>query len=702
MKGKKGGTGTVNPEQIGQKLLAIGLIDQTQLNEALDAQKEQGGGSLINILVSFGYVTPHACLQFLGNLPSEEADLSSYELSRELVAQVPKRFALEHEAIPIDRSGSVLTVGMTHPLDASTIRELEETTGLTVKAVMCSAVDVRQAIERYYPIGDAAPSATPKTYAPEDIEALSSPMRLLHVARLIEKIDSLPALPETVLRVRQAMDNPDSSVAEVADIIMMDPPMAAKVLSVANSAAYGFRQRVSDVTHAISLLGLRETFGLVLSASVQSFYARSANFDYRQFWAESMDCASASRIIAKHTGRQKAFGLFSAALLHDLGHVALTEMAPELYSQVDQNLPPDQLLAREEEVLGITHTEAGHILASRWDLPSEISEPIRFHHRPEWARNAQENVWIVSLAIAVTRFEGHEEELDALFVKHGQILDYLGLDPETVGVIINEFIAQGDSTAEVPEEGTRPEPAAPIPVKRPEPPLPKKIVICPKCEHRMSIPPERANRPGRCTKCGTLVNLPTPPPPVDEPEPMAPVSGSAVADGVAGRAEPGVPIDTAVVAPPAPTESAAMGFEDVVAGKAALSIALWSVGFGVGCSVFLGLAVMLVSQLFTLDPLEITPYLPLRGFDIGLLYGLIVGSIWGLVRATDLPFGVYVVTSAAIGLVLSLVFFVLIAVVAAPSEIGLPLTVFIGGIGGAAFGFAAAWVKEFLSGEGLT
>ncbi len=688
------------PERIGEKLLTTGLIEQKQLDEALNAQREQGGGSLINILVSFGYVTPHACLRYLGDLPSAETDLSSYELSRELVAQVPKQFALDHEAIPIDRSGSVVTVAMVHPLDASTIRELEETTGLTVKTVMCSAVDVRHAIERYYPAEEAAPSAAPEAHAPEDVESLNSPMRLWHVARLIEKIDSLPALPETVRRVREAMDNPDSSVADVADIIMMDPPMAAKVLSVANSAAYGFRQRVNDVTHGVSLLGLREAYGLVLSASVQSFYARSTNFDHRQFWAESMDCASASRIIARHTGRQNAFGLFSAALLHDLGRVALTEAAPQLYSQVDQNLPPGQLLAREEEVLGMTHTEAGHTLALKWDLPSEITEPIRFHHRPELARDAQENVWTVSLAIAVTQCRDHEEELDALFVKHGQILEYLGLDLDTVGVIVNEFAAQGDSSAQVPEEDMEPEPAAPIPVKHPAPPLPKKIVICPKCEHRMSVPPERANRPGKCTQCGTIVNVPTKPPPVEEPEPMAPASVSEVADGVAGHAEPGVPVGKKPVAPPARTKSAAAPFpearfEDEAIGKAALSIALWSVGLGLGCSVFLGLAVMLVSQLFVLDTLEISRYLPLGGFDVGLLYGLIVGSIWGLVRATDLPFVVYVATGAAIGLVLSLVFFGLTAVVAAPSEIGIPMAVFVGGIVGAAFGFIAAWVKEF-------
>jgi HD-like signal output (HDOD) protein len=566
------------------------------------------------------------------------------------------------------------------------------------------------------------------------------------------------------------MDDPDSSVSEVAGIIAMDPPMAAKVLSVANSAAYGFRQRVNDVTHAVSLLGLREAYGLVLSSAVVNFYSRSSDFDYRRFWAESMDCASVSRIIARQTGRETGYGLFSAALLHDLGRVALTEVIPELYSQVDQDLPPDQLLAREEEILGITHTEAGYALASKWDLPSEIAEPIRFHHQPELARSAQENVWIVSVAVAISRLEGHEEELDALFAKHGQTLEYLGLGLYKVGAIVNEFFAQGDSSAEVSDEDTELRPGKAAPAKWREYPRPKKIVICPKCDHRMTVPHERADQPGKCTKCGAIVNLPETRPPVREPEPMAPASVSELdelepeAPGVKEPVAPPVTPDRAPVEPaaatpapdkpepeepapeepepeepapeepapvepapeepalvepvaakptprkptpakppaakpapaePTPTRPAAPVSESPDIAQVGMSIVLWSVGFGVACSLFLGLAMMLVSRVFALDADEVTRYAPLRGFDLGLLYGLIAGSIWGMVRATALPFFIHVVISAAIGLVLSLLFYGLTAAASAPSEIGLLMIILIGGIGGAVFGFVAASVKEY-------
>jgi len=45
----------------------------------------------------------------------------------------------------------------------------------------------------------------------------------------------------------------------------------------------------------------------------------------------------------------------------------------------DERLPFD---AAERLLFGIDHAEAGALLLARWQLPEEITLPVRWHHRP--------------------------------------------------------------------------------------------------------------------------------------------------------------------------------------------------------------------------------------------------------------------------------------------------------------------------------
>jgi len=429
-------------KRIGQLLVEAGLVNEAQLARALAIQEEQGG-KIVSVLISLGDITPKQFLQFLSEQPGIfSIDLGEYEIDSRLLALVPKEFALEHDVIAIDKAGDIMTVGMACPLDADTIAELEQLSGQQVRPLLCPAEDVRRAVFRYYPSAKRKPDADV-----DGVLGLEGPIRLSHVAQLVRRIDALPALPETVSRVREAMLNPRTSIPEVAAIILLDPPIAAKVLSVANSAAYGFPQQVDDLGLAVSLLGLRETYSLVLSCAILDLFSRSKNFDYRVFWLESLCCAAASRIVARGSSRRTLFGVFSGALLHDLGRAALARVAPEAYAGIDAYQPHSELIAAEEEVLGISHPEAGYALARHWELPTEIAESIRFHHKPELAVSAKENVAIVALAAAMVHATGtsYEDNPD-LFTGYEDAMETLGLDLEVIEAMLEEYLDRRDTS----------------------------------------------------------------------------------------------------------------------------------------------------------------------------------------------------------------------------------------------------------------
>ena len=425
------------------------MVTEDQVRQALSLQEKEGG-KIVEKLIKLGYLDTTSFVRFLSKQPGTASiDLPNYESPDDLVALVPKEFAQKHEVFPIDRMGGSLTIAMVCPLDVATIEELEKSTGLRVRALLCKPEDIHKAIRRNYgsPTDEALNVESTSTVSPADVEGLEGPLRLQNVAQLIRQISSLPALPETVQRVREAMINPQSSVKDIADIVAMDPPVAANILAIANSAAYGFSRQIGDLGLAISLLGLRETYSIVTSAAVVDLFQESKCLDYKALWGEAMRCAEGSRLVAKVCGLGNRAGVFSAGLLHDIGRVSLCEVAPALYAKVGSDLAGLDLVAAEQDLIGLSHPEAGYELARHWDFPPEIAEPIRYHHNLEQASEARDIVAVVVVADVMVRTVDTEVDQNEMFFELcGSALAALNIDRERAETMLDIFRVRGEST----------------------------------------------------------------------------------------------------------------------------------------------------------------------------------------------------------------------------------------------------------------
>jgi len=383
-------------DRIETMLVEAGLITQADLATALKRQHDTGG-RLIDILITEGALDSRQFVELLarpGGFPT--IDIEHFEIDPEVIALVPKEFALKNEVVPIDRLGKVLTIATIVPLDSAAIDSLEAHCGLRVKCLLCSTSDVRANLTRHY--SDKKPAADDST------QAVAGALKLTSAVTMLRRIDSLPALPGTVQQVREMLYDEEGSTAEVAEVISRDPAIAAKILRVANSAAYGLPHRVDNIQLAVTLLGLLETYSVVVSSAVINFFDRSRGFDYMTFWLESMVCATMGTALSRSIDIRNRTGIFSAGLLHDIGRVALAQVAPRQYGRVDRKLVGLDLVAAEEEVLGLSHAEAGYQLAQHWDLPIELAESIRFHHSPGYASPLTKSVVaMVNIADVLSR-----------------------------------------------------------------------------------------------------------------------------------------------------------------------------------------------------------------------------------------------------------------------------------------------------------
>lgn len=119
------------------------------------------------------------------------------------------------------------------------------------------------------------------------------------IEQQLSKCDSLPSLPSVVVRIIEASKDPEICLAEVADIISVDPALSAKLLKIANSPVYARVQQVTTLRDALSVLGLNTSLTVALSFSLVSSLKSqtSDDGDFRIFWKRSIISATVARQI---------------------------------------------------------------------------------------------------------------------------------------------------------------------------------------------------------------------------------------------------------------------------------------------------------------------------------------------------------------------------------------------------------------------
>jgi HD-like signal output (HDOD) protein len=195
----------------------------------------------------------------------------------------------------------------------------------------------------------------------------------------------LPAMPQILLKLIVQCQTEEVGMSALAELVSKDPGMAGKILSVANSSAYHRSGRKVGLEQSLMSLGVDMIKTLVISESVfQVFngFSHSSSTDLHGFWKHSLSAAVMAREIAERMNYPHAEEAYLAGLLHDVGRLALLSTSPNEYAQYFQAEDDDELCRIEQEVLKMTHTEAGAWLVEHWNLDSFLADSVLYHHEP--------------------------------------------------------------------------------------------------------------------------------------------------------------------------------------------------------------------------------------------------------------------------------------------------------------------------------
>ena len=208
---------------------------------------------------------------------------------------------------------------------------------------------------------------------------------------VIERSSTLPGFPLVVTRILATLDDPEANTEMLAGHIQHDPAIAARVLSLANTAATRTRRlsAIHDIFTATSLLGLNRVRQLATISGIGGFVDEFAPAEMPvTFWQHSVAVGVCSEELALNTAAPaSASTALIAGLLHDIGELWLYRFNPEAFraawgEAIARDIGIEQA---EREFFGADHACIGAWLAGHWQLPPDIVAAIRGHHAPDAA-----------------------------------------------------------------------------------------------------------------------------------------------------------------------------------------------------------------------------------------------------------------------------------------------------------------------------
>ena len=262
---------------------------------------------------------------------------------------------------------------------------------------------------------------------------------------LLNDTNALISLPEVCLQLRERLADPQHTRKEVARIILHDPALTARVLRIVNSAYYGLPQQISEISHALNILGEEELHNLVIVTSIVKTMAKvSSTVDIRSFWRASIFSAVLASNLARHVAHENESleDYFIAGLLLNIGRLLLYHHEPQLLEEVSRRMNAEKLpdYIAERELLGFDHADVGALMANNWNFSAELVENIRCHHRPVEELTSVEQATMGLTAYFTDQFDfgkPKQVELDKLKHERQALLDTLGLSWKDFCVIVN-------------------------------------------------------------------------------------------------------------------------------------------------------------------------------------------------------------------------------------------------------------------------
>lgn len=246
---------------------------------------------------------------------------------------------------------------------------------------------------------------------------------------LFLRTPNLPSIPRVVQELIVSLRDDLANLEHVISQVRQDQSLSARVLRLANSGYYGSRSRIGAIDEAVTRIGVNALRTLVIASGIAGAFPKVPGVDLKAFFRHAILTAG----IARELGRMAKMNgelAYTAGLMHRIGQLVIHLAGPNAASQIAQDAKDQHAAARaarEQELLGVTHCEAGAELARRWQFPELIEHGIRHYCQPTHP-DAPPLAGVIWLAADIaTRLEAGQSPAQLAAALDAPLLDTLGL-----------------------------------------------------------------------------------------------------------------------------------------------------------------------------------------------------------------------------------------------------------------------------------
>ena len=271
--------------------------------------------------------------------------------------------------------------------------------------------------------------------------------------KILRSVKDLPPMPQTVIKAREIMADPNSDFKSLAILFETDQAIATKVLKLANSPYYGMGGKVSSIQHASVVLGHKTLGELITIGGTSALLGKSLEgygLDAGALWKHSLAVAFGAKMIAEQKEPALSNDAFTSGLIHDSGKLILDKYIAERWQFIEDFMSNDgaTFLDAEKSILELDHAEVAFEVCGVWNIPKSLITAIRYHHRPA---RSHENLlsYIIHVADVIAMMTGLGLGFDSTFyVMDDRAMEFIGLKEADINKIMKEVI---DSVKKISE-----------------------------------------------------------------------------------------------------------------------------------------------------------------------------------------------------------------------------------------------------------
>jgi HD-like signal output (HDOD) protein len=251
----------------------------------------------------------------------------------------------------------------------------------------------------------------------------------------------LPAFPEVVARVKQALSDEDVSPALVAKLVMSEAGLAARLMTLANSVIMNpSGTPITELKSAVTRIGYNNVRASAVAYAIaklrQASELQAIRSDLERLWKEATRTAALAHAVARRVSRINADEAMLTGLVHNIGKVYILSRSQKI-TDAKFTTADIEILVRD------WHGNVGKVMVEAWKFAPHIAAAIGDYEDQDRDIRQADMGDVLNVASRLGPLVGtdrHERELPEGLLASGSC-QRLGLDSVVLQQIVRDGVA---------------------------------------------------------------------------------------------------------------------------------------------------------------------------------------------------------------------------------------------------------------------